>query len=260
MKIEFNENVILQDSKPYYEQVYDYLDNLIVNGSLRAGDRLPSEKELENIFNLSKITIRRAIQELAYENKVVKVSGKGTFVQKPKLEPLTALTSFSENMLAQGYQPSYTNSKVSLVDPHPKVANSLGIAKNEKVLEIYRLMMADDLPMTIQHAYLPLYIYKKNSKIFTPETINSISLYKILEIELGIELYRAEERVDAAKASQLEADNLQLKKDDLVLIIERVTFSRQEKPVEYVKMIYAANRYRYKVELFRAPKKSIERR
>ncbi len=260
MKTEIDLDVVLQDSKPYYVQVYDYLNKLILSNTLKPGDKLPSEKELEKSFSVSKITVRRAIQELAYENRVVKIAGKGSFVLKPKIEPLTALTSFSENMLAQGYQPSYINSKISLVVPHSKISDILKTGKNEKVLEIYRLMMADGLPMTIQQAYIPAYIYEKDPLIFTPEMMDKISLYKILELEFGIELYRAEERVDASKASQEEADLLKIGKDDSILVIERITYSKDESPIEYVKMIYAANRYRYKVELFRTHKKGFERR
>jgi len=253
---------VLQESKPLYAQIYDYLSALINNNELKPGDKLPSEKELESRFNVSRITIRRAIQELAFENKIKSISGKGSYVLKPKIEPLTALTSFSENMVAQGYRPSYNSSKISLIIPHSRISEHLKINKNEKVLNIFRVMSADNIPMAIQDTYLPLFIYKKDPQFFTPELMNKISLYKILELEFGIKLFRADEWVDASKATQEDAELLGIDKDNSVLIIERISYTIDEEPVEYVKLIYPANRYRYKVELFRSQtnRKDFERR
>lgn len=250
------------DIKPLYEKVYDHLNDLIVNGELKPGDKLLSEKELENMFDVSKITVRRAIQELVYENKVVRIAGKGSFVLKPKIEPQPALSSFSENMIAQGYDPSCRDSRVSLIVPHAKICGYLQIGKHEKVLNIYRLMLANGMPISIQDTYLPAYIYNKNPQYFTAEIMNKISLYKILEMEFGITLFKAEEWVEASKATQEEADLLGIEPDDSILIVERITYTTEGDPIEYGKLIFPANRYRYKVELFRSQKnfKNFERR
>lgn len=251
MNPEIDIDLLLQDTKPLYEQVYDYINHLIQTSELKPGDKLPSEKELESLFNVSKITIRRAIQDLVYENKVIKIPGKGSFVLKPRIEPLTALTSFSENMIAQGYVPSYQSSRISLTIPHSKITEYLRIGTNDKVLNISRLMLADNIPMAIQDSYMPEYIYEKDPKIFSPEIMNKISLYKLLEFEFGIQLFKADEWVDASKASQEEAKTLGIKKDDPIMIIERISYTAQNNPIEYVKLIYPAKRYRYKVQLFR---------
>jgi GntR family transcriptional regulator len=82
--------------------------------------------------------------------------------------------------------------------------------------------------------------------------LNQISLYKLFELKLSLFLFRADEWVDASKATQEEAGLLQIKKDDSVLVIDRVTYSTTEPdPIEYVHQLYSASRYRYKVELFR---------
>ena len=259
MTTEFDRNTFL----PLYEQVRQFLVSLIESGRLKPGDRLPSEKELENKFGVSRITVRRALQDLANQDKIMRVPGKGSFVLQPKIEPLTALTSFSENMRAQGYEPSYQKSQVSVVLPEPKIASALRLEEG-KALHISRLMCADGLPMALQDAYLPHYIYELNPAFFTPEVLNNISMYKILEVELGIKLYRAEEWVDASKARIEEAKLLEINKGESILIVERLTFSTEENPIEYVKLVFPANRYRYKVELFRPSKQrgwnEIERR
>jgi len=250
--LEIDRNHIL----PLYEQVKKHLASLIDSGSLNPGDKLPSEKELEDDFGVSRVTIRRAFQELSHEGRIERVPGKGSFVLKPKIEPLTALTSFSENMRAQGYQPSYQQAVISIeAVQQPKVANMLGLSMDDKVMHVSRLMLADGLPMAIQDAHLPYSIYQQNPAFFTPEVLTNISMYKVLELELGINLYRAEEWVDASKAYVDEAEKLKISPGDNLLVIERLTFAEEDQPIEYVKLIFPANRYRYKVELFR-PKKS----
>ena len=86
--------------------------------------------------------------------------------------------------------------------------------------------------------------------------MNQISLYKLFELKLGLLLFRADEWVDVSKATQEEAGLLHVKKDDLLLVIDRVTYSTNEPdPIEYVHQLYNAGRYRYKVELFRSQRK-----
>lgn len=236
---------------PLYEQVKKHILSLIDNGQLNPGDKLPSEKRLEDDFNVSRVTVRRALQELAHEERIVRVPGKGSFVLQPKIEPLTALTSFSENMRAQGYVPSYDQARISIEKVQPKVAHFLGLSESDQVLHVNRLMLADGLPMAIQNAYLPHSIYLQKPSFFTPEVLTNISMYRVLELELGIKLYRADEWVDASKAYEEEALKLKISPGDPLLIIERLTFSTENQPIEYVKLIFPANRYRYKVELFR---------
>ena len=239
---------------PLYEQVKRNLIDRIEAGNLEPGDQLPSEKELENEFGVSRVTVRRALQDLAHEDRIVRVAGKGSFVLQPKIEPLTALTSFNENMKAQGYNPSYRDTIVSHVTPPSEICNLLQISDSAKTLRIERLMLADGLPMAIQEAYLSYHLVADSINFFTSEVLNNISLYKILELEVGIRLYRADEWVDASKARPDEADKLDITQGDSVMVIERLTFSEAEFPVEYVKLVFPAERYRYKVELFRPPK------
>jgi GntR family transcriptional regulator len=181
------------------------------------------------------------------------VPGKGSFVLQPKIEPLTALTSFSENMQAQGYEPSYQDANVALIRPTKQIQTHVKISDNEQVLNIHRIMLADGVPMAIQNVYLPERVYQRNPSLFVPEVLNQISLYKLFELRLGLFLFRADEWVDASKATQNEATLLHIKKEDSVLVIDRVTYSASEPdPIEYVHQLYSASRYRYKVELFRS--------
>ena len=239
---------------PLYEKVKRHLVTQIDEGKLLPGDKLPSEKELENQFSVSRVTIRRALQELSHEERIVRMPGKGSFVLQPKIEPLTALTSFSENMRAQGYEPSYRQANIKIISADKKVANLLNVPLAEKIVLINRIMLANGLPMALQSASLPFFIYQKGPSFFTPEVLTNISMYKVMELELGVKLYKAEEWVDASTATPDEAQLLEISPGDSILIIERLTYSIENMPVEYVKLIFPANRYRYKVELYRPGK------
>jgi GntR family transcriptional regulator len=239
---------------PLYQQIRNYLEDLILDGQLEPGDKLPSEKDLQNQFGVSRITARRALQDLSNEGKIQRVAGKGSFVLKPKIEPLTALTSFSENMIAQGYKPSYRNAEISIITPSSKIKETLKLQEGERVAYLAREMLANGLPMALQEAYFSERIFLQNPSLFTIEILNNISFYKVLEIELGIHLNRAEESVDAALAREDEALKLNINTSDVVLIINRTTFDIDDRPTEFVKLVFPAERYRYKVELFRPSK------
>ena len=236
---------------PLYIQVKEFLEELIDRGELKPGDRLPSEKELEVKFGVSRITVRHALQALASDERILRIPGKGSFLREPKVEPLTALTSFSENMRASGRVPSYTQTRVSILEPPPNVTIALELNTDQRVLHIHRLMLADGQPMAIQDAYLPHHIYERNPLLFKPEVLDNVSMYKVMEIELGVNLFRAEEQVDAAPAYPSEARDLAIAEGEVVLITKRTTYDIDGKPVEYVKLVFPASRYRYKVELFR---------
>ena len=253
--MELNPKVIDSDSiVPLYKQLIQYLLSAIETHQLKPGDRIPSENELSKKFNISRVTVRRALQELAYQEKIVSVPGKGSFLREPKVEPLAALTSFSENMRASGRVPSYSQTHVSLVEPPANVAAILQLHAGERVMHIHRLMLADGQPMAIQDAYLPYYIYERNSLLFKPDVLDNTSMYKVMEVEIGIKLFRAEEQVEAAIAYPNEARDLAISEGEVVLISKRTTYDLDQKPVEYVKLIFPASRYRYKVELFRPSK------
>ena len=239
---------------PLHYQIKEHIENLIEQGELKPGDQLPSEKELEIQFGVSRITVRHALQALSSEEKIVRIPGKGSFLREPKVGPLTALTSFSENMRASGRVPSYAQTQVDTPEAPPNVAAALQLQAGERVLHIHRLMLADGLPMALQDAYLPYSIYERNPLLFKPDVLDNISMYKVMEIEIGIKLYRADEQVEAAIAYPGEAKDLAIPEGEAVLITKRTTYDSDSKPVEYVKLIFPASRYRYKVELFRPSK------
>ena len=113
-----------QASTPLYIQLKDMIAAEIREGALQPGARLRSEAELERTHRVSRITVRQALGALVQDGDLYRVPGKGTYVAVPKVAPLAAFTSFSENMAAQGLTPSYRVLSVAWVAPPPPRATS----------------------------------------------------------------------------------------------------------------------------------------
>ncbi len=236
---------------PLYRQLKSVLARRIELGELAPGS-VTSEQELGAEFQVSRITIRQALAELEREGRVLRVPGKGTFVaERRKLEPQSALTSFSENMRALGMAPSYASVRVTEAPATEEVSARLMIPSGEPVLRIERVMLADDIPMALMRAQLPRRIYERGRGLFTPARLADHSFYLTLELDLGIELWKAKETVEATTADEEEARLLNLGVDDLLLVVHRHTLDRDGHPVEYTQLRYRADLYRYQVELFR---------
>lgn len=236
---------------PLYQQVRNYIDTRISSGELQPGQRLPSEKELEAQFGVSRITTRQALSVLSQENKVVRVPGKGTFVSPKKADSLTALSGFTENMRARGLTPSFTQTSVKFVNPSSNVRIRLKLADGEQAVHLQRLMMADGAPMAFQDAYLPRAVLRDYSASSLQAKLKESSLYHWLEHDQNIPLVRGDEYVEPSTGTPREIKLLGLQKGDLVLVITRITYSTDDYPVEFVKLVFRADRYRYHVKLSR---------
>lgn len=147
---------------PLYGKVEEVLASEIARGDLRPGDRLPSEDELLARFGVSRITIRRAIQNLIQRDVLEIRRGLGTFVLAPKiLQELTKLTGFVEDMDTHGRRASAQVLSKGIVAANEVVARHLGISKGTRVMRIERVRLADSIPMSFDETYLPLDIGKK---------------------------------------------------------------------------------------------------
>jgi len=235
---------------PKYYQLANILREKILNGEFSAQDAIPSERHLEETYNLSRPTIRQAIDLLERQGYLYRVHGKGTFVSPPKLQKgMLELTSFSEDMRNRGLEPGQRILEFGFVTPGPKIAHQLGLnAPNAKVLRIKRLRTGNAEPIGLQDSYLAL---EENQSITREEIEAKGSIYAMLEMKYGIYPTEADETLEVTLATPEEAALLQVPDGSPLLLNERTLWSQDRKAIEFVRILYRGDRYKYFVRLTR---------
>src|SRR6202789_1785125 len=142
-----------------YSRVESVLAAEIADGSLKPADQVPTEDSLIARFEVSRITVRRAIQNLVSRGLVEIKRGRGTFVAAPKItQELTELTGFVEDMRALGRKPTARVMSKEVVTADSTVARHLALTKGERVVRIRRVRLADGIPISFDETYLPFEI------------------------------------------------------------------------------------------------------
>ena len=233
---------------PLYAQLRDHLAAAIRDGDMKPGEPLPSEREIAEIGNVSRITVRKAVQELVRDGLVVQKQGSGTSVA-PELGPergkvqqsLSILTSFSEDMARRGKEVRSIWLEKGLFPPSPRETMALGLKADSQVSRISRLRIADDVPLAIERAALsPLYLPD-------PENIGK-SLYDHLH-KSGFKPSRAIQRISANNLGKSDAELLQTSEGTASLNIERLSYLSTGQIVEFTQSIYRGDAYDFVAEL-----------
>lgn len=233
---------------PLYYQLKQWVIEQIERGDLKPGDVIPSERELSERFEISRMTVRQALLELVIEGKLVREKGKGTYVASPKInQGLLKLTSFSEDMLSRGMKPGALVVDISVKPVFPSILQKLGMNPDDKLLVVTRLRMANDKPMALESTHLPLSRFPK----LEHQDFNNMSIYQYLEDHYGVVTAFASQTIEVGMPSDDEASLLKMTKDVPVLLIERFTYGENRVPIEFVKSAYRGDRYKLYAELER---------
>ncbi len=235
---------------PKYHQLANILRQQIDKGDFQPHDTIPSERLLEQHYKLSRPTIRQAVDLLSRQGYLYRVHGKGTFVSPPKLQKgMLELTSFSEDMRNRGLEPGQKIIEFGYVKPNSKVRRQLEITDDDKkVLRIKRLRYGDGKPMGLQDSFLSL----DSSQAVTREEIEEKgSIYVILQEKFGIYPTEADETLEVTLATSEEAEWLNITKGSPLLLNERTLWSQNRKAIEFVRILYRGDRYKYFVRLTR---------
>lgn len=236
-----------RDNKdPLHLQIKNILLDQITMQMWKPGDFIPSERELCEKYGVSRITIRKSLADLEREGLIKKIQGKGTFVTVEKfVQPLKKLRSFSEDMRERGYVPSSNILMFEIIPSNKFVSEKLEIPIASDVILLKRLRLADNEPMAIETAYLV-------SPLCNPlldQLKGGDSLYKLLYENLGIELGSAQQSIEVGTVNGWEANLLNLVDKSLVLLTQRLTLTKDEKPIEFVTSKYRGDRYKFFINL-----------
>lgn len=232
---------------PLYRQIKDLLVQALDRGDWKPGEAIPSETELALRFQVSQGTVRKAVDELAAENLLLRRQGKGTFVSTHH----EARVRFRFLRLApnQGeVQPAESQVlDCKRVRASSEIARALELKAGDTVVAIRRLLSFASLPTVVDDIYLPGALFKG----LTAELLNGYSgpLYGFLETEFGISMVRAEEKVRAVNAESEISALLGIAKDTPILKVDRISFTYADRPVELRMGHYVTDRYHYRNSL-----------
>ncbi|HVF47845.1 MAG TPA: GntR family transcriptional regulator [Pyrinomonadaceae bacterium] len=230
-----------EDTTPLHAQICAALRRRIQTGKLKSGQSFPSERELVDLYGVSRMTVRQAVLRLRHEGLIYYERGVGSFVSNKKVDLHTRnLVGFSEEMNLLGLKPSSRVMKIECEDPPPQIARELQLAPGEKTFHLERLRLADDEPM----AYEDTYLREKFCPGLKDWDLKKNSLYQILIDNYGVQMHHASESLEAAIANKFIAKQLGIKVGAPVLLVQRLVFSDTNQPLESARTTYRADRYR----------------
>ncbi|MEW9804681.1 GntR family transcriptional regulator [Mesorhizobium marinum] len=243
-------NKPLQESSPLplWFQIAERLRQAIADGTFAAGDALPSESQLNEVFGISRATSRTALDSLEQEGLIVRKSGRGSIVLAPRVEqPAMEMYGFSEDMRQRGLRPSYQTIFAGRARANVEVSEALGIRVNSPIYHSRRVLRADEQPVGLALSWLPLGIFGEVAPP-TIEELNSNSLYRWLNEKCGVKVAGARETIEATQAEADAAAQLELVAGAALLVVRRRSDTAEGLPVEYAILLFRSDRYRLHLE------------
>ena len=232
-QIRLNEN----SPVPLYFQLENMIREEIEDGKYNPGDKIPSERELSEIVGLSRMTIRKAINNLVEKGILKRKRGQGTFVSEEKLDSFPELIGFNEHIEMKGMTPSSKVIEHKIIEVNAEIAEKLKIDVGDKVILTSRLRLADGNPIGFEKSYVPYYICPKLIDLDLSEE----SIYRTLTNE-GYKPTKGNQEIEAILADEYIADLLGGEIDQAILKNTRITYSG-ETPVEFSYNFYRGDKY-----------------
>jgi GntR family transcriptional regulator len=240
---------------PLYHQVYLVLRQRLLDGTYPQGEPLPGEIDLTRAFSVSRITVRRALQELADEGLVARHAGRGTFPTEGVERQATIsgnLSGLLENLLFMGLKTQVQLLDLQYGPPPAHIAARFAADGTLEVQRAVRVRSSDGIPFSYLTTYVPAAI----GRTFTAGELSSQPLLALLE-RAGIQVTSAEQTVAAAAADTAVADALGVPPGTALLKIVRLVRDERERLVECLEALYRPDRYTYRMELQRSDENGI---
>ncbi len=235
--------------KPLYEQIQEYIMHRIHTGEWAYNTRIPSERDLAEQFEVSRVTVGKAIKELVRNGYLNVQIGKGTYVSEtPMKQQIETLTSFTEEMQLRGQATVSRVLSARMIFAPSDVAEVLQLPANAEIFELRRVRHAGNRPMAIECASV---VGSLCPNIHTEHDFARESLYAVLCDFYGVNLVAAEQTFEARAADESEATLLGINAGAPVLAIHRITYDDLDRACEEVKSVYRGDRYKFRAKLSR---------
>ena len=235
-----------QSRLPLYQQLHEVLRGNIMRGEWKPGDLIPAESELIEQYGVSRITVRQVFDMLVQEGLIYRQRGRGSFVAHPTVEQmLQRLVSYTDDMRQRGFAPSTRTLSAGLLPAPEDIAGQLLVQPGEELARIERLRLADGEPMSVEESYL---IHRHVPGILEKDFVAS-PLREVIDRNYNIRWERARQVIRAINASRVLAETLSVRPNAALLFIERVSYTQQGVPVEFLRVYRRGDRYALHSEL-----------
>ncbi len=225
---------------PLYHQLHEILRDRIVNGGWQPGDMIPPESELIERYQVSRTTVRQVLDMLVNEGLIYRQQGRGTFVAHPTVEQaLLRIISFTDDMRQRGLTPGTEVLSADLIPAPRDIAEKLEIEPGEELAYLKRLRLANGEPMSVEESHL---VHRYCPGVLQGDYASN-PLREALDQEYGIRWLCAKQTIRAIPAPRGLARLLSVPSRSALLYIERVSYSQQNLPVEFLRIYYRGDRY-----------------
>jgi DNA-binding GntR family transcriptional regulator len=228
---------------PLYHQIATAVDAAIEDGTLQPGELLENELALASRLRVSRPTARQALQELVDRGRLVRQRGVGTHVAPARVHRPVELTSLHSDLLREGKKPSTEILSYEVVPAPADVAEALEIAKDEDVVSLRRLRLADGEPLALMTNWLPTAVAPSEEELATQ------GLYDLLRASGSLPKV-ARQQIGARTATAAEARLLDESPRAALLTMERTAYDAAGHPIEFGQHVYRASRYVFDTTLF----------
>ncbi len=235
----------LSSDGPLYSQIAASLQRRIAAGRLAPGTRLPPERELSEMLRVNRMTLRQALHELEAQGLLIRRQGDGTYVSEPVIERQAGkLISFTYGMQRRGFKPGakivcFAKRRVDAsLAAHLKLRASL-------VYDLHRLRYINDEPVLLERFTIPVERFPDLEK----HDLAHRSMYEVMSQEYGIGVVNARQSLEPVSAARYEAKLLQVKVGAPLMLEKRLSFDKNNQPVEYGSDLYRGDRFRFVTEI-----------
>jgi GntR family transcriptional regulator len=243
-----NFNLSQESTIPLYHQLLTLIKHEIQNGILKPGDLLPSEMQLCSCYDLSRSTVRQALNQLVEEGLVIRRRGKGSYVASKKLNRnLNHLYNFTEDILELGLKPSSKVLEHTIEQASEDIIAQLNLpAGKTNVFKLIRLRLVDQEPLLLETTYIPLYLCPN----IIHENFSNTSLYAILKTRYNLNLYKAVETYEAVTLNMKTSQLLRCKTSTSAFKIQRIAYLDSGIAFELTYSYQRGNACKLKLELY----------
>lgn len=228
-------------SKPLYEQLRDKFRQEIESGQRAPGSKFPTESEICKTYDVSRVTVRKALDALTKQGLLVRNAGKGTFVAEEKIQRSLALVlSYSEMCRMMGMVPGGKIVRKVLENPTEEQKMKLHLKDDEQMLVVERVRTSDGIPTSLETAYFP-----EDFFFLFDEQLDDISLYNLIKERKGIEFAQSRKLLEIVFANKVEAKYLGINKGHPLLCITSVVEDVTGTYRHLSRQLCIADRFRY---------------